>query len=476
MMKKWFVLLLTLPLLQLQARVYLGAPFNDGMVLQQESKVLLWGKAAPGASVTITPSWNYKNTVVQANADGRWTARLQTPKGGFTPYAITFNDGESPLVVRDVLVGEVWVATGQSNMEMPLQGWKDTPIDNSAAAIQQSIGYKGKLHFTYTPQALYAKEPQDSMPAQWHDCTPETAKDFSATAYYFATTLINALQVPVGIINCHRGGSNVEAWMPRELLANYSDVDLSDKAYEKMNEHTPAGLYNAKVCPLKGYTIAGFIWYQGESNVGYANQDYANRLATMVSRWRRDWKQGNLPFYFVEIAPFEYGDSAQVRAAFLREQQVLASHRIPNSGMVCTNQLVKPQEDKQIHPSNKQPIGVGLANWALAKTYKKENINYASPEFKSMKIKNGRAYISFTHAKNGFNLHDGFKGFEVCGADRKFVPAKAIVKNGQIVVSSPDVAEPVAVRYCFRNFQIGNLANNVKMPVIPFRTDNFEYQ
>ena len=225
--------------------------------------------------------------------------------------------------------------------------------------------------------------------------------------------------------------------------------------------------------PLVNYTIKGFLWYQGESNVG-RHQTYADRLATMVKLWREEWGQGELPFYFVEIAPFEYGEGDA--AAFLREAQYKAQKLIPNSGMISTNDLVADYERKNIHPKNKKQVGERLCYMALANTYGFKNSIWSNgPEYKSLEIKDGKAFVSFDFAQEGFSRENGINGFEIAGADKVFYPATAVADLGNriIVVSSEMVKEPVAVRYCFRNFLIGNLYNHRELPVVPFRSDNW---
>ncbi len=457
----------------ISAKVYPGAPFNDGMVLQRETKVNLWGKATPGSTVTIMASWNYKTFSTTTSQEGKWYISIPTPKASFTPYSITLNDGTDPVIIRDVLIGDVWFASGQSNMDMPLSGWEKCPIVNSAQAVASTANYSGKLHYAFVPH-LESREPKDSVSAQWKNSTPENMKHCSAVAFYFASTIINKMNIPVGIIFCSYGGSTVEAWMPKEQLQNYPEVDLSDSAYKKINQQCPAVLYNAMLKPLIGYTIKGFIWYQGESNVGLWRDYYASHFSAMINEWRKEWKQGNLPFYYVEITPFKYGNSSKIDAAILREQQYKALKLTKNTGIVGTNDCITAKEEDQIHPSQKQPIGTRLANWALAKVYKQDNIHYQHPAFKSLKIKRNRAYLAFTNTPNGFNRLQDIHGFEICGTDSIFKPAKATVKDKQIMLTSPDVETPVAVRYCFKNFQLGNLANKEGLPLIPFRTDKFE--
>ena len=455
----------------LTAKVRIGAPFGDGMVLQGKSKVSLWGKAKAASVVTILPSWNYKETKVKTDADGNWKTALPTPTASYTPYSITIKDGESTVLVRNVLIGEVWIASGQSNMEMPVKGWKDCPVANSAKTISEANKYSGKLHFMNIPM-LSSAEPQDTVCATWKDCTTETVGDCSAAAYHFACTLSDNLKVPIGIINCSYGGSNVEAWIPKDILSSYG-IDVSEKAFKKLNMHTPSGLYNAMLHPLIGYTIKGFIWYQGEANVSYLKDDYVRHFSDMIKCWRKEWKQGTLPFYFVEIAPYKYDLPERKRAAVIRAYQNEVAHTLAKTGMVPTNDLVTKNEESQIHPANKHDVGKRLANWALANDYKKANINYKNPEYKSMSIKNGRAYIAFKNTSNGFNRQDGITGFEICGTDKVFRPATVVVKDTKVMVYSPKVDNPIAVRYCFKDFQLGNLANKEGLPIIAFRTDNF---
>ena len=306
---------------------------------------------------------------------------------------------------------------------------------------------------------------------------PENAPDFSATAFHFAMMMNQVLDVPVGIINCSWGGSTVEGWLPREIVLQYPDIDLK-KDIRKVDGHdwwhhmSPTLMYNGMLKPLQNYTIKGFLWYQGESNVG-KHKTYAERLKTMVELWRKEWGLGELPFYYVEIAPFYSTETTG--CAYLREAQFKAQSVIPNSGMISTNDLVEPYEIKNIHPKEKMTVGKRLAYMALNKTYHVPGIEAYGPVYKSMEVKDGAAILSFEHAEEGFNRLSGMEGFEVAGSDKVFYPAKAEVFNNlQIKVTCDKVAQPVAVRYCFRDFQLGNVANLRELPLYPFRTDNWE--
>ena len=463
---------LSLMTASLFASIRMGTPFCDGMILQNKCDVAIWGQAAPKSTVTLIASWNYNKKVkTQADETGRWKTTISTPKGSFTPYTLTVNDGESILMIRDVLIGEVWLASGQSNMEMPLTGWKDSPLTNSQKLIAGSTAYSGKLHFINVPRAC-TRNVQDTIAASWQNCLPSTVGNFSAVAYHFACTLINTLKMPVGIINCCWGGSCLKAWEPGPLLEKYG-MEITDSLFLHPDQCTPSGLFNGMLSPFIGYTIKGFIWYQGESEAFSRATTYAQHFSDMIKWWRKEWNIGNLPFYFVEISPYQYSHPDGLEAPLIREQQNKVAHMLDNVGMVATNDLVTAKELKQIHPANKQPVGQRLANWALDNDYKQSNVVFSHPEFKSMTFKSNRIFLQFTNTPNGFNRQDDITGFEVCGADSVFHPVKASEKSGKIMLRCDSINKPIAVRYCFKNFQLGNLARKEGLPVIPFRTDNF---
>lgn len=455
------------------AKVTLPEIMSDNMVLQQNTKVKIWGKSKANTNISVTPSWSNRNLQTKSDKNGNWVAVLETPAGSFTKHTITISDGE-PVTLSNVLIGEVWLASGQSNMEMPLNGFWNNPIMDANETIALSGQNKG-IRFVTIPKTA-AMTPQETVAGSWKESTPENAAWFSATAYHFAKMLYDVLDVPVGIIVSSWGGTRVEGWTSREILETYPDVDLDEKAIEALNPMArPLLMYNAMIKPLTNYTVKGFIWYQGESNVG-RNDVYAQRLANMVKLWRNDWNLGELPFYYAEIAPWIYGDGETgVSAALLREAQFKAQSIIPNSGMISTNDLVEKYEDRNIHPKNKTDVGRRLAYLALSQTYELKNIASHGPEYKSMEIKDGKIHLSFNHADEGFNRMSGAEGFEIAGDDKVFIPADVEIdlNNRKIIVSNKDIPNPVAARYCFRNFQIGNMANTRELPMVPFRTDNF---
>ncbi|WP_289859446.1 sialate O-acetylesterase [uncultured Muribaculum sp.] len=455
---------------------------GDNMMLQQKSNVLLWGWAKPGSKVKVVTDWNGKSYSVQAAGSGRWDIRVATPEASYETTSFTIEGDGKKIKVRNVLVGEVWFASGQSNMEMPMQGFIGSPVDGSNEAIAASGKLKHALRFSTTPRQLSAV-PLDSVGGPWVECTPENAAEFSAIGFYFARRLNEMLDVPVGIINCSYGGTRVEGWMPGEILKQYPEIDLTLAAKPGVMEaFQPMSMYNGMLYPLAGYTVRGFLWNQGESNVGM-HDTYHKRLAQMVEHWRKLWDDNSLPFYAVEIPPFCYGDGLDgVSAALLRESQQKSIKLIPNSGMVSSIDLYTPGLWCQIHPSVKQPAADRLAYMAAGRTYGIQGIQYQSPSYKSMeKIDNGAAVmVRFNDAVEGMNPYQGMKGFEVAGEDRKFYPANAEQIFGPypvvegVKLSCPEVKNIVAIRYCFKNWpEVGNVYNLRQLPLMPFRTDNW---
>lgn len=458
----------------LSSKVVLPEILSDHAVLQQQTEVNLWGKATPNTTINVTPSWNNRTITTHSDSSGRWQVSVHTPAASFIPQSIDFSDDESTRI-QNILIGEVWFCSGQSNMEMPLNGFWNCPVENANEAIATS-GEWNAIRMVTIPKTG-ALTPQENVAGYWKETNPSNAPYFSAAAFSFAKMLNRVLRVPVGIISCAWGGSRVEGWLPRKVVENYPDVDLSKEIRkpgngEEWNYHTPTIMYNGMLKPLQRYTIRGFLWYQGESNVG-KEKAYIARLQTMTELWRKEWKQGELPFYLVEIAPYDYGEG--ISGALFREAQFQAACLIPNSGMVCTNDLVYPYEKRQIHPCQKEEVGKRLAYLALNKTYHYGNISCSYPSYRDMSIQKDTVELSFDHANEGFSPWKDIEGFEVAGSDKIFHPAVAVLvpERRTIRVHSDKVKRPVAVRYCFRNFQPGNLKNHRGMPAIPFRTDHW---
>lgn len=454
-------------------KVVLPEILSDNMVLQQQTEVKLWGKAKANAQVSIRPSWDNRTYTATSDKDGKWIAKVQTPQASYNAYSITFSDGETTQL-NNILIGEVWFCSGQSNMEMPLAGFWNCPIAGANETIATSAQWKGIRVATIEKNGQV--EPVDNCKGSWKVSCPENAPAFSATGFHFAMMMNQVLDIPIGIINSSWGGSTVEGWLPRDIVAQYPDINLErdirkEEGHDWWHYMSPTLMYNGMIKPLQNYTIKGFLWYQGESNVG-KHKTYAERLKTMVELWRKEWGLGELPFYYVEIAP--YGSSENYYNALLREAQFNAQKIIPNSGMISTNDLVENYEQYNIHPKDKSNVGKRLAYMALSKTYQIKGIEAVGPVYKSMEIKDGAALLSFDNAGGGFNRMTDIQGFEIAGEDKVFYPAKAELYGGQIKVSSDKVPTPAAVRYGFRDFKPGNVANIRELPLYPFRTDNWE--
>lgn len=476
--------------------------FTDGAVLQQGMEIPVWGTADAGEAITVKLAGQERKTTAK---DGKWMVRFDKLSAG-GPHEITIECPHEKVTVKDVHLGEVWVASGQSNMQWPMSASAD-PEKNIAGANNPFLRL-------FTVPRLATDEPQSDVDARWAVCTPESAKDFSAVAYYFGRHLQHELGIAVGVINTSYGGTPAEAWTSRQkmlsldllkplvdqddaLIASFPEAQQKYKdelaKWEQAvkdaeaagqtkpakppapvgpgNPHRPCGLYNAMIHPLLPYAFRGAIWYQGESNAGRA-WHYRTLLPAMILSWREAWGQGEFPFYIVQLAPFmkivdQPGDSAW---AELREAQLLTSLHVPESGLAVITDV---GNETDIHPKQKEPVGVRLALWALAKDYGKA-IEYSGPLYHSQKVDGDKVVLSFTHVGDGLEARDGaLKGFAVCGADGKFVNAEAKIVDQTVVVSSPAVKQPTAVRYGWANYPLGNLWNKNGLPASPFRTDDF---
>lgn len=452
------------------AKIKLPPLLSDNLVLQQQADVNFWGEAEPNAVVSIVPSWSSQEIRIKADASGKWKTTIPTPSASFQSYSIVIRDQE-PLTLNNVLIGEVWLASGQSNMEMPVNGFMNCPVTHSNDVIADA-GNHPFIRMVNIKQSL-STTPQECAEGMWKVSEPEDTQWFSATAYFYALHLQQTLQVPIGIIHSSRGATAIECWMPEELLKTYDGDYLKYGKDEAVRDtDRPMVWFNGMIHPCRQYTIKGFIWYQGCGNVGHADV-YSQRMADLVGYWRTLWKEGDIPFYYVEIAPCNYENNLEgITGALLREAQFNAQKQIPNSGMVSTNDLVEPFEYDQIHPANKQEVGKRLAFQALNKTYGYKAIAADGPTYKNMEIQGNKILLSFDHAEQFNRWHD-IKGFEVAGEDRVFYPAQAVLRGNQVEVFSEKIVKPVATRYCFRNFLIGNLKNHRGLPVIPFRTDRW---
>ncbi len=452
--------------------IKLPSIFGNNMVLQQQAEVKLWGKATAQKTVTVTTSWNNRKYNGKSGSDGTWSLKIATPQAG-GPYQITVSDGNR-LVLDNVMIGEVWFCSGQSNMGMALKGGLNMPVFNSNAYIASSVNKSIRL---FTVGRKTSLEPLSELQGVWKECEPETASGFSAVAYFFGEMLQRTLKVPVGLINSSWGGTTIEAWMGENGIRKFDFVTFPEKTEtEKLNEKWPKNpsiLFNGMVNPIKEFSIRGVIWYQGEDNVRRPGQ-YMKLMQGLVENWREKWGIGNFPFYYVQIAPFEYGPNnygPDINSAFLREAQLKASSTIINSGMVC---LLDAGEKDNIHPGNKKVVGERLAYLALSETYGMKGIQFSGPVLEEMVIEGRLVNLTFDHAENGLtSFGKELENFEVAGKNKLFYPAKAFITREGITLFSEMVAEPVAVRYAFLDTAFASLFNKRGLPASSFRTDDW---
>lgn len=468
MKKTTLILTALLAATGISAKVTLPKIFSDGMVIQRETNAHLWGQAKASGKVKITTSWNNKSYTTQADADGRWKTAISTPVAG-GPYTITFDDGEK-TVLRDILVGEVWLCAGQSNMEMPMKGFKNQPVDNSTEDILHSTDNQLRL-FTVKRNSKFT--PVDDVTGEWRAAAPASVREFSATAYHFGRELRLSLHVPVGLVVAAWGGSACEAWMTADWLKAFPDAKIpATEADIKSKNRTPTLLYNGMLHPLVGMAMRGAIWYQGEDNVPRYST-YADMLTAMVGGWRSQWGIGDFPFYYCQIAPYDYSlVKGEVNSAFLREQQAKAEMMIPHCGMAV---LMDAGMDYGIHPRNKHVAGLRLALLALDDTYQIEGLNSKSACFKDATFNNDTVVVSFNRADMWVYGTKGYvsERFEVAGQDRVFHPAKAWIERSKVYVKSDEVPHPVAVRYAFKDWVMGDLYSD-GLPISSFRSDNWD--
>lgn len=455
--------------LLLNAEIKVASALGDNMVMQRNTEVKIWGKANPKEKITVTASWNKSIATTMSNQNGEWLVKVKTTEAG-GPYSITISTVKEKVTLKNILLGEVWLCSGQSNMEMTMAGFGDSPINGSNEMLADAENNNLRL---FTVKRLSTTTPQDTCAGKWEAANAETVSRFSATAYMYGKQLQQKLKVPVGLISSSWGGSRIEAWINKESMANFPDA-LAQTTLEKTPvNHKASQLYNGMISPILNYTIKGAIWYQGESNITNY-KDYAALMAGMVSNWRKDFAVGNFPFYYVEIAPYWYNNSKAISSALQRNEQLKAMSLIQNSGMASTMDI---GEEKNIHPAEKEIVGKRLAFWALSETYGMKGISYKSPTFKAMVVKDSVALISFDNVVNGLSTFGKeVESFEIAGQDSVFYPAKMNITQKQARVWSTKVKAPVAVRYGFCNFPVTNgfLYNTTGLPVSSFRTDNWQ--
>nr|WP_294873383.1 sialate O-acetylesterase [uncultured Pedobacter sp.] len=461
MKKTLLFLILSFLTFSLYANIRLPNILGSNMVLQQKSTTKLWGWGSPGEKIKITTSWDNKTIEALTDGNASWQISIQTPQAG-GPYTVVL-EGENKITLENIFIGEVWVCSGQSNME-----WSH---NNGLTSIKEEFSQLSKLNIKlFKIPKVTSKTPQDNTEGSWLACDSNTLKAFSAVGYYFGKELNKDLNVPIGLISSNWGGTPAEVWTPENLVEG--NAVLKEAAAKKTPAPwwpiAPGYAYNAMIAPLINYNIAGAIWYQGESNTTTASS-YTELMNTMISAWRKAWNN-NFPFYYVQIAPYKY-DSYNI-GALLREAQTknLATEK---TGMVVVSDLVS--DTLNIHPTNKKDVGLRLANLALAETYGLKKGAYKSPIFKSLNVSGSNAEIDFDYTETGLMLKgDKPKEIFVAGADKVFYPATVKIKGNKIIVSNKQVKVPVAVRYQFSNAGLGNLFSKAGLPVAPFRTDDWE--
>jgi sialate O-acetylesterase len=477
-----------------RADVKLNALFSDGAVLQQGRAVPVWGIANEGEKVTV----KFQDQSVSAVAkDGRWQVRLKSLKAG-GPFTLTI-EGQNTITLTNIVVGEVWLCSGQSNMEFPL-----SRAANAAEAIASCADSQLRL---FTVPRASTDSPKTEISGSWKESAPHTATNFSAVAWFFGRELRKARGVPVGLIHSSVGGTPAEAWTSRATLEAAPELNailtryaqtvkefdpekakaVHEQALEKHREavarakdegktpprpprapedpthsiRRPCGLYNAMIAPLQPYAIAGVIWYQGESNSGHA-AEYRKLFPAMIHNWRQAWEEGNFPFLFVQIAP------EKDMTPEIREAQLFTWQTVPRTAMAVITDV---GDDRDIHPTKKEPVGARLALGARAVAYG-EKIEYSGPLYHSMKVNGDRVVLTFTHTGSGLSAPGGeLKGFTIAGDDGSFVPATAQIEDDKVVVQSQSVAHPKAVRYGWAHTPDVNLFNKEGLPASPFRTD-----
>lgn len=446
------------------AQTKLPSFFSNNMVLQQNKEVSIWGKDNPDVTIVVSTSWG-NEADVKADENGKWKLKLQTPFAG-GPYNIKVK-GSEEIELNNVMIGEVWLCSGQSNMQMPLLGYGNQPILGSNEVILNSKNEQIRLfNAKHTPSL----EPLDDIEGEWFNSDPSTVGGFSATAYFFALKLNSILKVPIGLIHTSWGGSIIEAWMDEEVITSqFGYIEIPTEIPEKRQNQKPTLLYNGMIHPFIGYDIAGTIWYQGESN--YRNgEEYKKLFPAMIKLWREKWEQPSLPFYFVQIAPYNYNYSL---SAFLREAQLYTMQTVENTGMAVTMDI---GNCTNIHPAEKKLVGDRLAYWALSKTYNILGVAFSGPVYKEMeKTEDGKIQIIFDYAKYGLtSFGKELTDFTIAGEDKVFYHAKAkINKNKTLSVWSDQVQNPVAVRYGFHDCPDGSLFNTEGLPASSFRTDSW---
>ena len=458
------------------AQIELSNLFSDNMVLQQESHVNFWGKAKKNQELIIYTSWSGKIIRTIVTDDGSWEVKIKTPSAG-GPYNIQVTCNGETKTINNVLIGEVWLASGQSNMEMTLSGNNREPVNGSLDAIANSNNTKIRF---FNVKVKVSDERIDDIEGEWLEANFKNTPNFSAVAYSFAKYLNQVLDIPFGIINSPKDGSVAEAWISPDVLKKITtNKELS--YYAKQPHNNPSVLFNGMINAIIPFTIKGVIWYQGEGNSG-RYQNYMKLMNGLIKNWRDEWGLGDFPFYFVQLAPNgSLGQGNGTTQAFLREAQLRTMLSVKNTGMAVTLDIGSTITN---HPPEKLLIGKRLAYWALAKNYGFNGLPHSGPVYESMKVKNNKVYVNFKFAKNGVTSYGKpLSGFEIAGKDKIFYSADASIdphwsagweNRSVLTLSNKNVPNPLYIRYGWKNYIKGALYNVEGLPASSFRSYDFD--
>lgn len=469
-----------------KAELKVKQPCSDGMVLQHSTDAVVWGRATAGSAITVTTSWDGRKYKTTTADDGVWRVKVATPAASYTHHSIKVSGDGGSLVISNVLCGEVWQASGQSNMQMPVKGFHSCPVEGSQDVIcAPSAADKVRMYTEYTEQSY---TPVVDGGSRWIVADSENVGEMGATAYFFAAELNRMLDVPVGIVNNAYGGSRIESWLPKEKLEEYGTEDLSETAIEAMTSYTrPYKIGNARHIPLKGYTVKGFIWYQGCSNIGMHEQ-YVSRMKDLIEMFRADYNDG--PFYLCEIAPYDYGTGEAAHGALLRVQQHKLTEVVPNTACIVTNDLAYPYERFQIHPCQKRQVGVRLARTALNRDYGFKTVFCEYPVAVAVSHPADdpdHLHVIVENCPEGIGRQAGIQGLEVSSGDGIWHPVtdcgfdvgtKTMTIDisalhdsncpGDCTTCPKAQGENWQVRYTWGDFVLGNLFNNQGLPFQTF--------
>jgi sialate O-acetylesterase len=476
--KLYGIILLQLLAGGLHAAITLPSVIGDNMVLERNAPLTIWGQAATGEQVTVKFAGQVKTAI--AGSNGNWKVILSPLNTSATDQDLIIG-GTNTIILHHILIGEVWLASGQSNMEYEMR--KNSKVarpdstDKNSPVDELDHAHNPMIRIFWVDQKNL-KQP-NTRPAKWNIAQDSALRSFSAVGYFFAKNLYERLHVPIGIISAAVSGSRIEPWTPAEAYALSPYFKLKANGGVVKIDGDPGKFYHSMIEPLAPFAIKGFLWYQGESNCYLGEAiSYTHKMQVLIDAWRNLWADGEKPFYFVQLAPYYYSHAKETKVPLgdtslplIREAQTLAL-KIPNTGMVVTTDL--NDDIKNIHPPYKWEVGRRLALLALANTYRQGGFEYQGPVYSSLKITGNKAVLTFTHLGKGLFIKDQqpLNWFSIAGADGKFVQAQATITGNKVVVSSPQVKSPVAVRFAWNEAAQPNLFNRDGLPAWPFRTDN----